>query len=430
MILTDSSFAGDLAETDPATPAPAPTPATRPEPVVVPVAPDTPAGPLAVPGALDAGFEQLVVCNDPAVGLQAIICIDSTLLGPADGGVRMFPYPDFAAAVADVTRLARAMTLKWAAAGEDRGGGKAVIVGDPRLDKTEALLRRFGQFVDALAGAYWAGEDVGLTLADMELVHLETPYVATLPASAGGAGDIAPATAAGVLHAMRTAVGRVFGDDRLAGRSVALQGLGACGRAALDQLVAAGANVTVADVDERRVRDAVDRYGVHAVDPDAIVGLDVDVFAPFALGGVLDRATVDGLRARVVAGSANNQFVDDDAEHALVERGVVWAVDFVANAGGAIMDADRFRSGGPDPERVARKLEAIGGRIRAVLDLAADEGILPSAAARRLAESRLSAMAPVRGMRVAPGAHGSPGGRGGRAGPGRHDAARCVSSVA
>jgi leucine dehydrogenase len=362
-----------------------------------------PTAPSALPlpaGALDDGYEQLLVCNDPEVGLLAIVCIDSTVLGPSDGGVRMFPYATFADAIHDVTRLARAMTLKWAAAGEDRGGGKAVIVGDPRHDKSEARLRRFGQFVDSLGGQYWAGADAGTTLRDMEVVHTETRYVATLPVLAGGVGEIGPATAAGALHAMRACADRVWRERSLRGRRVALQGLGSCGRRALEQLVAEGAQVVVADVDGSAVHRARAQFGVEAVEPDEIYDVACDVFAPFALGGVLTHDTLARLDARVVAGSANNVMAADDVEAAVVARGITYAVDFVANAGGAIKDADRFRPGGHDPDRVAAKLAAIGPRIESVLDRAAATGVLPSAAARALAAERLAAMAPLRARRA------------------------------
>lgn len=349
-------------------------------------------------GALDGDFEQLVVASDPASGLLALICIDSTTLGPADGGVRMLPYPTFAHAVADVTRLARSMTLKYAAAGESRGGGKAVIVGDPRTDRTEALLRAFGRAVDALGGRYWAGLDSGLTLEDMTVVHRETPYVATLPGEAGGVGDIAPATAAGVLHAMRACARRVWGTASLAGRRVSLQGVGACGSAALAELVAEGAVVTVADVDEGRARRAADLHGVAVVDAEAIWSVPADVAAPFALGGAVDRATVEVLAragVRVLAGSANNVLASDGpgdhtVEQALVDAGITWAVDFVANAGGCILDADRFHPGGHDPDRVAGRLAAIGARTHRVLDDAERDGVLPSVAATALAQARLA----------------------------------------
>lgn len=349
-------------------------------------------------GALDGGFEQLVVASDPASGLLALICIDSTRLGPADGGVRMLPYATFADAVADVTRLARSMTLKYAAADVPRGGGKAVMVGDPRTDRTDELLQAFGRAVDTLDGRYWAGLDSGLTLDDMVVVHSQTPFVSTLPGEAGGAGDIAPATAAGVLAAMRACCERVWGGSGLAGRRVSLQGVGACGTAALAELVAEGAEVTVTDIDPDRARAAAERFGVEAVAPTDIWKVPTDVAAPFALGGAIDLAAVEALErsgAKVLAGSANNVLAgsgpdDHRVERALVGAGITWAVDFVANAGGCILDADRFHPEGTDPDRVAAQIAAIGPRTHRVLDDAEREGILPSAAATALAQRRLA----------------------------------------
>lgn len=363
------------------------------------VADASPAGRPLPEGALDGDFEQLVVASDPESGLLALICVDSTLLGPADGGVRMLPYPTFGAAVADVTRLARSMTLKYAAADEARGGGKAVIIGNPRTDRTEALLRAFGRAVDALGGRYWAGLDSGLTLDDMTALHRETPYVSTLPGASGGVGDIAPATASGVLHAMRACAERVWGTPSLAGLRVSLQGVGACGSNALAELVAEGARVTIADVDTHLARRAAQRHDVAVVAPEDIWSVPADVAAPFALGGAVDLAAVEALHAggvRVLAGSANNVLAasgpgDDAVERALVDAGICWAVDFIANAGGCIADADRFRPGGHDPARVTERLAGIGPRTHAVLDAAERDGALPSEAATAMAHARLAA---------------------------------------
>lgn len=342
-------------------------------------------------------FERLTFCNDSSVGLQAIICVHSTALGPANGGVRMQPYASTDAAVADVMRLARAMTYKWAAAGENRGGGKAVIIGDPRRDKSEALLRRFGQFVDSLRGDYFVGEDVGITLADMEVIHLETDYVATLPEEAGGVGDIAPATARGAIQAMRACARRVWGDASLEGRTVALQGLGACGSQALDLLVEAGARVRVADVDVEKVRAATRRHPeVVAVDPDTIHAEEVDIFAPFALGQVVNDATVGSIRARVVAGSANNVLAENRHGDELQRRGIVYAPDFIANAGGAIYDAEQFRKGGFNRQRAMRNIDRIFDRVEEVFALAESDDIPVYEAASRLANDRLAALQSLR----------------------------------
>jgi glutamate dehydrogenase/leucine dehydrogenase len=342
-----------------------------------------------VSGALDDRHEQLVIVEDPGVGLMAVICIDSTVLGPADGGVRMFPYATLEAAIGDVTHLARAMTLKWAVAGVARGGGKAVIVGDPAGDKSAELFQRFGMVVESLNGRYWAGADAGITLDDLEQINTATSFVSTLPIHAGGSGDIGPFTAAGVLHGMRACLGRVRGDTTLAGRKVALQGLGSCGMAALAQLVGEGSDVVVTDTDPTKVGAAVAAHGVRAVEPHEILSVSADVFAPFALGGVIDRPTAEGLDVAIVAGSANNVMADDDAEAVLVDRGITYAVDFVTNAGGAIADAHRLDVRGGDLGSLDRELAAIGQRVLDVLDRADDADLLPSDAARTMAEERL-----------------------------------------
>jgi leucine dehydrogenase len=341
-------------------------------------------------------YEKIIFCRDSSVGLDAIICIDSTVLGPANGGVRMLPYTSHTDALADVMRLARGMTYKWAAAGENRGGGKAVIVGDPATAKTEAVLRRFGQFVDQLRGEYYAGEDAGITLADMAVIHTETDYVATLPREAGGIGPIAPATAAGVVQAIRACSKHAWGTTELAGRSVAVQGLGACGSVVVRLLSEAGAQVAVADVDAAKVRATLAAHQVTAVEPAEIVGLDVDIFVPCALGQVINDDTIPRLRARVVAGSANNVLAEDRHAAELERRGIVYAPDFIANAGGAIYDADQFRKGGFSAERAQRNVERIYNRVEQVLAIGDRNGITYQEAAIRLAEQRLTVLAPLR----------------------------------
>jgi leucine dehydrogenase len=343
-------------------------------------------------------FERVVFCNDQASGLRAVIAIHSTVLGPATGGLRMWPYRRDADALLDALRLARAMTYKWAAAGEDRGGGKAVIAGDPRSQKTEAVLRAFGRFVDRLHGDYFAGSDVGIGMEDMEVIHRETDYVATLPEHAGGAGDISFATAYGVLQAMRACAKRVWGNPSLEGRSVALQGLGACGSKALAMLLEAGTRVVVSDIDGDRVRSATADGHVTAVDPEHIHAADVDIFAPFALGGALNSRTVPELKARVVAGSANNLISDEHAAEELERRRIVCAVDYIANAGGALFDADRFHTTGFVRARAMRSVERIFDRTEAVFARAEREGISPQRAADRIAEDRLAAIGHVRSL--------------------------------
>lgn len=344
----------------------------------------------------DSEHEKVVICNQPEAGLRAIIAIHSTQLGPANGGVRMRPYESTEEALRDVLKLSRAMTYKWAAAGEDRGGGKAVIIGDPNRDKTEVLLRAFGRCVDELRGEYYVGEDLGMTLTDMETIHIETDFVATLPETAGGLGDIAPWTARGVVHAMRACAKRVWGTPDLAGRSVAVQGLGACGSLALAQLVEQGAKPIVTDVEPERVAAAVETYGVASVEPDAIYDVEADIFAPFALGGVINDDTIERLPVKVVAGSANNIFDGPTAAEKLQARGIVYAPDFIANAGGAIFDAEQFRKGGVNLERAAARIAAIEQRVETIFSLAEESGMTYQAAAYAFAERRMRELGALR----------------------------------
>lgn len=341
-------------------------------------------------------FKKVLLCNDADTGLRAVVAIHSTALGPATGGLRMWTYASENDAIMDALRLARGMTYKYAAAGLNLGGGKAVIIGDPKRDKTEALLRAFGRFLDQLGGEYITGEDVGTTLDDMETIFTETDHIVTLPVHCGGAGDISPATALGSVEAMRACANRVWGTPDLAGRRVALQGLGVVGSKALRLLVTQGAEVVVADTDLERVRRAVEEFGVKAVEPDDIYSQPVEIFAPFALGGVINDRTIPQLQVKVVAGSANNILADDRHGEELQRRGITYAVDYIANSGGTIYDTDRLRKGGFQPERAMANVGRIYGRIEEVFAIADRDGIPFTAAADRLAEQRIQALQGVR----------------------------------
>ena len=341
-------------------------------------------------------FKKVMLCNDTEIGLRAVIAIHSTALGPATGGLRMWTYPSEEEAIMDALRLARGMTYKYAAAGVNLGGGKAVIIGDPKRDKSEALLRAMGRVIDQLGGEYITGEDVGTTLEDMETIYSETDHVVTLPEHAGGAGDISPATALGSIQAMRACAKRAWGTPELRGKSVALQGLGVVGSKALKMLVEEGAEVTVADIDEEKVGKAVDEFGVKAVDPEDIYGQEVDIFAPYALGAVINDDTIPRLKAKVVAGAANNILAEERHGDELERRGIVYAVDFVANSGGTIFDTDRYRKGGFRPERAMTNVRRIFERIEEIFDISARERIPYYRAAERLAEERIEAMNKVR----------------------------------
>jgi leucine dehydrogenase len=341
-------------------------------------------------------FKKLQLCNDTATGLQAVIAIHSTALGPAAGGLRMWTYADEQDAIMDALRLARGMTYKYAAAGVNLGGGKAVIIGDPKRDKSEALMRAMGRMIDQLGGEYITGEDVGTTLEDMETLYAETDHVVTLPEHCGGAGDISPATALGSVEAMRACAERAWGSDSLHGRRVALQGLGMVGGKALALLVEAGAEVVVSDLDADKVSAAVSEHGVSSVGPDEIYDVECDVFAPYALGAVINDDTVPRLKAKVVAGAANNILAEDRHGDALIERGIVFAVDYIANSGGTIFDTDRYRKGGFQPERAMGNVRRVGDRMREVFAIADRDGIGYHVAADRLAEARIAALADVR----------------------------------
>lgn len=361
--------------------------------------------PVGKPGAMVApvfdylrrySFKKLQLVNDTATGLRAVIAIHSTALGPATGGLRMWTYANEQEAILDALRLARGMTYKYAAAGVDLGGGKAVIIGDPKTEKSEELLRAMGRMIDQFGGEYITGEDVGTTLEDMEILYSETDHVVTLPEHCGGAGDISPATARGTIQAMRACAQRVWGSPDLDGRTVALQGLGMVGFKAARMLVEAGARVTVTDLDVEKVARAVDELGVASVAPDEIFDLDVEIFAPYALGAVINDDTVPRLRARIVAGAANNILAEERYGDALQERGIVYAVDYVANSGGTIFDTDRYRKGGFQPERATANVERIFERILEVFEIADRDGIGYQEAANRMAERRLAAISQVR----------------------------------
>lgn len=297
--------------------------------------------------------EQLVVFNDPEVGLFGFIAIHDTTLGPALGGCRMWPYETTEQAFIDVLRLSRGMTYKASLAGLNLGGGKAVIIGDPKKDKTEALLRSFGQYIDGLGGRYITAEDVGTTVKDMEVVMKETGHVAGIPAMHGGSGDPSPFTALGVFQGIRACQYYLHSTNSLKGVSVAVQGVGNVGSHLVKLLVEEGAKVFVSDIDPEKIRQITHAYsGVKAVASDEIVGLGVDVFAPCAMGAIINDDTVELIKAKIVAGAANNQLKEDRHGEILWKKGVVYAPDYCINAGGLISvygellgyDADRARS--------------------------------------------------------------------------------------
>ena len=326
--------------------------------------------------------EDVVWCRDEGTGLRACIAIHSTALGPSLGGVRFRPYATEDEALTDVLRLSKGMTYKHAVCGNDLGGGKSVIIGDPKTDRTDELIRRFGRFVEEQGGRYLTAEDVGTTQADMDLIREETSYVTGVT---GGSGDPSPATAWGVLHAMHAVAAHVWGSPSLDGRHIVVSGAGKVGRALIGHLLDAGARVSVADP-----FSTVD--GVDMIDPATAHTVECDVFSPNAYGGVLSAQTIPELRCAAVCGAANNQLATPEDGSRLHERGVLYAPDYVVNAGGVINIADELR-GRYDRERAWARVAGIGETITGVLRTADDEGITPAEAADRIAERRIAAKA-------------------------------------
>jgi leucine dehydrogenase len=334
------------------------------------------------------GHEQVVFVMDDAVGMRAIIAVHSTALGPSLGGIRFWRYPSEDDALVDVLRLSEAMSLKASAAGLHQGGGKAVVLWDePSRPRSEAFLRSLGRAVDELGGRYIAAEDVGATPADMNGLALETPWVTGVDGP-GGSGDPSPVTAIGVVAAMRAVARELDGDSSLAGKRVVVQGAGHVGSNLVRLLVEAGASVGVADVDADRVDQLVRAYGVDPLECETVVDQPCDVLAPCALGAVLDRATVPQLRCRAIAGAANNQLVDAATDEALADRGIVYAPDFVANAGGIINIAEEFT--GYDRERALARTNTIEDTMARVFALARELGVPPGRAAEAMARRRIA----------------------------------------
>jgi leucine dehydrogenase len=345
-------------------------------------------------------YEQVVFCHDRGSGLRAIVAVHSTRLGPALGGTRFYPYATEDEGLEDVLRLARGMTYKAAAAGLDLGGGKAVIFGDPDRDKTEALLRAYARHVDALGGRYLTAEDVGTTQADMDIVRRETRFVTGVSRELGGSGDPSTATAYGLLWAMKAVALHLWGDTSLVGRHVAVAGVGKVGSALLAHLAEERARISVADVTPAAVERAVGEFGAEAVAVEKIHAVDCDIYAPCALGGVLNASTIPELRCAAVVGSANNQLADGAASAALLaQAGVLYAPDFVANAGGLVNIAEELAPTGYHPDLALAAVRRIFDTVTSVLQVAEADGVSTAAAADRRAEDRIAALSAVHQIR-------------------------------
>ncbi|WP_433179521.1 Glu/Leu/Phe/Val dehydrogenase dimerization domain-containing protein [Actinoallomurus sp. CA-150999] len=340
--------------------------------------------------------EQVVFCHDETSGLKAIIAIYSTALGPALGGTRFYPYGSEDEALADVLNLSKGMAYKNALADLDLGGGKAVIIGDPATDKSEALLRAYGRFVQSLNGRYFTACDVGTFSEDMDVIARECDYVTGRTVAHGGAGDSSILTAYGVFQGMRAAAERVWGSPTLRGRRVGVEGVGKVGHRLVEHLREDGADVVITDVSAAAVaRVRAKHPEVDVVDGhEGLTSSDIDVYSPCALGAALDDETVATLRAKIVCGGANNQLAHPGIEKQLDDRGVLYAPDYVVNSGGVIQVADEIE--GFDFDRAKQKATGIFETTRRIFAIAADEGVPPAVAADRLAERRMSEIGRLR----------------------------------
>ncbi|MCC3764719.1 valine dehydrogenase [Glycomyces sp. TRM65418] len=348
-----------------------------------------------------SGHEQVVFCHDPDSGLRAIIAIYSTALGPALGGTRFYPYASEEEALTDVLHLSEGMAYKNAIAGLDHGGGKAVIWGDPNVDKSEPLLRAYGRFVDSLGGRYVTACDVGTYVEDMDHVARETRHVSGRSPEAGGAGDSSILTAFGVFQAMRAAAQHRWGAVDLTGRTVGVAGLGKVGRHLVPHLLEAGAEVVACDVDPAAVGWAAGNFPqVRIVEgTDELIAAGIHVYAPCAMGGVLNDQSLKALDAEIICGAANNQLAEPHIADELERAGILYCPDYVVNSGGVIQVADEY-DGAFDFKRAERRTAGIFATTARILERAKGEGITPLAAADAIAEERIAAVGRLQRVRL------------------------------
>ncbi len=339
--------------------------------------------------------EQVVVCNDPHTNLKAIIAIHDTTLGPALGGTRMWNYNSDDDAMVDALRLSRGMTYKAAISGLNLGGGKAVIIGDPSL-KSEALWRKYGRFVNSLNGKYITAEDVNTSAKDMEFIHLETKHVTGIPEYMGGSGDPSPFTAYGVFVGMKASAFKQWGNDNLSGKKVLVQGVGHVGQYLVGHLVEAGAKVYITDINETRIKETVDKYKVEYVSPDKMLDMEIDIYAPCALGAVINDNSIPKMKCAVIAGAANNQLeIEEKHGRELIKKGIIYAPDFLINAGGLINVAAEA-GGAYNREKVTNDVEKIYNRLLEVFKVSEKENIITQEAAMRIAQKRIDDIAIVK----------------------------------
>ena len=336
--------------------------------------------------------EQLLFCNDNATGLKAIVAVHNTILGPALGGTRMWNYATEMDALNDVLRLSRGMTYKNSISGLNLGGGKAVIIGDARTQKSEALMRRFGKFVNSLAGKYITAEDVGISPIDMTYVSMETNHVVGLP---GKSGDPSPVTAHGVYVGMKASAKVQFGSDSLSGKKVAVQGVGHVGEYLVKSLAKEGADIYITDIHEPTLRRVAETYGAKVVGLDEIYDVDMDIYAPCALGATVNDETLSRLKCSIIAGAANNQLQNEDVHGRMVmEKGMIYAPDFALNAGGVINCYSEVK--GLTPDWAMDKAEHIYNTIENIVKRSQTENIPTYQIANKMAEERIEAISKVK----------------------------------
>lgn len=338
----------------------------------------------------DGEHEEVVFWRDRTTGLRAIVAIHDTTLGPGMGGTRMYPYPSEQAALEDVLRLSQAMTYKNAAAGLDFGGGKAVIIGDPATDKTEAFLRSYGRLVETLNGRYLTTTDVGTTTNDLNIISSETRFVTGTSPAYGGSGDTSVLTGYTVFQGMRATAQTAWGTSELRGRTVALQGTGKVGWHLMELLRENGAKLVVTDVNEEQLNRVAAAFNAQVVGVDEIYDVPCDVFSPNALGGSINADTVHRLKCSIVCGGANNQLATPDAGRKLEQRGILYAPDFIVNAGGVINIADEVR--GYNAERARARCELVFQTTLHILAMAKEQDITTAEAAESYAKARISTL--------------------------------------
>lgn len=336
-----------------------------------------------------SGHKKVIFCNDPDTGLKAIIAIHDTTLGPALGGTRMFNYNSEAEALEDVLRLAKGMTYKSAITGLNLGGGKAVIIGDSRKLKSEALMRSYGRFIKNLNGEFITAEDMGTTVKDMEYIRMETKHVTGVPESLGGAGNPAPYTAKGVYLGIKACVKEVYGTDMLAGKSVVVQGIGNVGEHLVELLRQENVEVFISDINEDRLQDVARKYKAKPISADKIFTIGADIYAPCALGATVNDKTIKTMKFAIIAGSANNQLADE-IKHGklLLDKGILYAPDYLINAGGLINCYSELTGFGK--KRTIQLTENIYNATREVIQLSKTENIPTNLAASRIAEKRIN----------------------------------------